>query len=192
MPSPADQSRYQVRFEWAVSGLRRLAASDVVIVIDVLATSAARRECIAELATTLSPDSTVLEGSLRNAGGAAAAVLAEQRRRGARTSVAVIACGEVDAPAGEDVRFAVEDLLGAGAIIDALGARGIDHTSPEAAAAAEAFRGLRAATRHLLTASATGQQLIEGGRVMRCSPPRWWMPRRPCPCSRTDGSSREV
>ncbi|MBU4465721.1 MAG: hypothetical protein KKH75_07735, partial [Actinobacteria bacterium] len=59
---------------------------------------------------------------------------------------------------------AVEDQLGAGAIVDALGARGIDHTSPEAAVAAEAFRGLRGAARHLLTASGSGQELIDRGR----------------------------
>ena len=41
--------------------------------------------------------------------------------------------------------------------------RGIDHTSPEAAAAGEAFRGLRAATRHLLAASGSGQELAERG-----------------------------
>ena len=49
------------------------------------------------------------------------------------------------------------------AIVDALGVRGIDHTSPEAAAAGEAFRGLRAARRHLLAASGSGQELAERG-----------------------------
>ncbi|MFT4221205.1 MAG: 2-phosphosulfolactate phosphatase, partial [Microbacterium sp.] len=93
----------------------------------------------------------------------AGAVLAEQARRAARTSVAVVAVGET-APDGR-LRFAVEDLFGAGAIVDALTARGIDHTAPEAAAAAEAFRGLRGALRHLLTASGSGQELLDrGGR----------------------------
>ena len=46
-------------------------------------------------------------------------------------------------------------------VIDALGTLGLDHTSPEAAAAGEAFRGLRGATRHLLTASGSGQELLE-------------------------------
>ncbi len=59
------------------------------------------------------------------------------------------------------MRFAVEDQLGAGAIVDALAALGIDHSSPEAAAACEAFRGLRGAARHLLTASGSGQELLE-------------------------------
>jgi 2-phosphosulfolactate phosphatase len=48
-------------------------------------------------------------------------------------------------------------------VIDALGALGLDHTSPEAAAACEAFRGLRGAARHLLTASGSGQELVERG-----------------------------
>ena len=36
---PFDQSRYQVRLEWGVDGLARLAPSDVVIVVDVLPTA---------------------------------------------------------------------------------------------------------------------------------------------------------
>jgi 2-phosphosulfolactate phosphatase len=104
----------------------------------------------------------VLLGCLRNAAAVADALLAEQRRRAARTSIAVIAAGELasreaDAP----LRFAVEDLLGAGAVIEAIGERGLDHTSPEAAAACEAFRGLRGAVRHLLTASGSGQELLD-------------------------------
>lgn len=186
MTSPFDQSRYQVRFEWGAAGLERVAPSDVVVVVDVLGFSttiidraaagetvpleAAARTAspggaaVATRAATLPPAPTVLLGSLRNAGAVAGALLAEQHRRASRTTIAVIAAGEpvsggVDAP----LRFSVEDLLGAGAVIDALGALGLDHTSPEAAAACEAFRGLRGATRHLLTASGSGQELIERG-----------------------------
>ena len=100
----------------------------------------------------------MLVGGIRNAGAVAAAVLAEQERRGVRTSVAVIAVGD---PAGTSLRFTVEDLLGAGAVIAALADRGIDHSSPEAAAACESFRGLRRATRHLLTASGSGRSLAD-------------------------------
>ncbi len=44
-------------------------------------------------------------------------------------------------------------------IIEALIARGIDHTSPEAMVAAEAFRGLRGALRHLISASGSARAL---------------------------------
>lgn len=190
MSSPFDQSRYQVRLEWGDDGLARLAASDVVVVVDVLRFSSTvttrvaaggavpldaaahavslNGTAISRAAAALDPAPIVLLGCLRNASAVAEAIADEQRRRGARTSIALIAGGElVPADAGAAARtarrFAVEDLLGAGAIVDALGVRGIDHTSPEAAAAGEAFRGLRAATRHLLAASGSGQELAERG-----------------------------
>lgn len=179
MATAFDQSRYQIRFEWGVDGLARLAASDVVVVVDVLSYSSRVTDAVADggpvpLAAGLDTGAEaaavadaasasgahVLLGSLRNAAAVANEALAEQQRRGARTSIAVIAVGErVDGA----TRFTVEDQLGAGAIIDALGALGLDHTSPEAAAACEAFRGLRAAVRHLLTASGSGQVLLENG-----------------------------
>jgi 2-phosphosulfolactate phosphatase len=180
--SPFDQSRYQVRFEWGSDGLDRLAASDIVVVVDVLRVSTTVNDRVAagedvpldDAAHAVSLNGAavaehaaakgamVLLGCLRNAAAVADALLAEQRRRAARTSIAVIAAGELasreaDAP----LRFAVEDLLGAGAVIEAIGERGLDHTSPEAAAACEAFRGLRGAVRHLLTASGSGQELLD-------------------------------
>lgn len=182
--SPFDQSTYQVRFEWGVAGLARLAPADIVVVVDVLRFSTtvidavARGEdhpadaaahaisingvAVAEAAAR--SGALVLLGALRNASAVADAVLAEQERRGARTSVAVIAAGELTGrDAGATLRFAVEDQLGAGAIIDALGALGIDHTSPDAAVAAESFRALRRAVKHLLTASGSGLELIARG-----------------------------
>lgn len=185
MTAHFDQSRYQVRFEWGAEGLARLAASDIVVVVDVLrfSTSVTDRVAAGErvplddaahavslngaavAARAAQSGATVLLGCLRNAAATARAVLAEQVRRGGRTSIAVIAAGEltgrrVDAA----LRLAVEDQLGAGAVIDALGALGIDHTSPEAAAACESFRGLRGAVRHLLTAAGSGQELLDRGR----------------------------
>jgi 2-phosphosulfolactate phosphatase len=186
MPATAfDQSTYQVRLEWGVAGLARLAPADIVVVVDVLRFSttvidavaqgrdfpldAAARAvsingaAVAEAAARGGP--LVLLGALRNASAVAAAVLAEQQRRGVRTSVAIIAAGELTTRgAAAAVRFAVEDQLGAGAIVDALGALGIDHTSPDAAVASEAFRALRRATKHLLTASGSGLELIERGQ----------------------------
>ena len=182
---PFDQSTYQVRLEWGVAGLARLAPADIVVVVDVLRFSttvidavergdeypldaAAHALSINGAAVAEAADSRgalVLLGALRNASAVAAAVLAEQQRRGGRTSIAVIAAGELTGrDAAAAVRFAVEDQLGAGAIVDALGAVGIDHTSPDAAVAGESFRALRRAVKHLLTASGSGLELSETGR----------------------------
>lgn len=179
--TPFDQHRYQIRLEWGAAGLARLAPADVVVVVDVLRFSTTVTDAVAQGSSVpldagahavsingaaiaeeaAATGATVLLGCLRNARAVAEAVLDVQRRRGARTSVAVIAAGELTGRGPDAVlRFAVEDQFGAGAIIDALGALGIDHTSPEAAAAAEAFRGLRGALMHLLTASGSGQELL--------------------------------
>lgn len=190
MPDPAptppfDQHRYQVRFEWGAAGLARLAPADVVVVVDVLRFSTTVTDAVAAgrvvpldsaadaeslngaavARAAAATGATVVLGSLRNRRAVADAVLAIQRDRGDRTSIAVIAAGELvsrepDAP----LRFAVEDLLGAGAVVDALTDLGIDHTSPEAAAACEAFRGLGRAVRHLVSASGSGQELLAIGR----------------------------
>lgn len=187
MSSPFDQSPYQVRFEWGEAGLKRLAPADIVIVVDVLRFSSTVADAVASDASIDAADAahwsrdgaavaaaaariqaqpqtqaTVLLGALRNATAVAQTVLAlqHQRQRQRRLSVSVIAAGE-QTPAG-DLRFAVEDQLGAGAIIAALSDLGIDHTSPEAAAACESARGLRRAMRHLLTASASGRELADG------------------------------
>lgn len=190
MSSPFDQSGYQVRFDWGIAGIDRLAASDVVVVVDVLSFSTTVIDRVAagdtvpldERAHAVSLNGApvalhaseagalVLLGGLRNARAVAEAIMAEQARRGERTSIAVIAAGELppaQAPgtsAAGALRFAVEDHLGAGAVIDALGVLGIDHTSPEAAAACESFRGLRGAVRHLMTASGSGRELADAGR----------------------------
>ena len=180
---PFDQSAYQVRLEWGVAGLARLAPADVVVVVDVLRFSTTVIDAVdrgedhpldaAAHAVSINgapvadaaarSGALVLLGGLRNASAVAAAVLAEQERRGARTSIAVIAAGERSGRDGP-MRFAVEDQLGAGAVIGALGVLGIDHTSPDAAVAAESYRALRRAVKHLLTASGSGRELIETGR----------------------------
>lgn len=181
---PFDQSTYQVRLEWGVAGLARLAPADIVVVVDVLRFSTTVIDAVergddypldaaahaisingAPVAEAAADGGArVLLGGLRNASAVAAAVLAEQERRGARTSITVIAAGELS-PGDGTLRFAVEDQLGAGAIVEALGALGIDHTSPDAAVAAESFRALRRAVKHLLTASGSALELI--GRGLR-------------------------
>lgn len=178
MPSPFDQSTYQVRLEWGPAGLARLAPADIVVVVDVLrfsstvidAVAAGTAVVLAEaegwsrngaaVAAAASADAIVLIGGIRNAAAVARAVQTVQERRQTRTSVAVIAVGEADS-AGV-LRFAVEDQLGAGAIVLALSDRGIDHTSPDAAVAAEGFRALRGALRHMIGASGSGRELAGG------------------------------
>lgn len=178
MPQPFAQSSYQVRFDWGMAGLARLEPADVVVVVDVLRFSSTVVDAVvsgrpvsladavgwsrngAAVVSAAASSGAVLIGALRNAAAVARTVLEIQNRRQARTSIAVIAAGELT-DAGE-LRFAVEDLLGAGVIIAALSDLGADHTSPEAAAACESARGLRRALRHLLTASASGRELADG------------------------------
>lgn len=178
-----DQGRYQVRLDWGAAALERLAPADVYVIVDVLRFSSTVAAAVAgggtvpvdearsvsingaplaAAAAALPHAPLVLAGSLRNASAVARAIKAEQERRSARTSVAIVPAGELAEGA---VRFAVEDQLGAGAIIDALVPLGIDHSSPEAVVAAESFAGLRRAVKHLLTASASGLELAERGRV---------------------------
>ncbi|QYF72728.1 hypothetical protein [Cryobacterium sp. PAMC25264] len=64
----------------------------------------------------------------------------------------------------------MEDQLVAGAVIDALAERGIDHCSPEAAAAAASFVGLKRAVQHLVKASETGQALVAAAGVAAAGP----------------------
>ncbi|MFJ2370265.1 2-phosphosulfolactate phosphatase [Microbacterium sp. NPDC087665] len=188
MPSPFDQSTYQVRLDWGLAGLERLAEADVVVIVDVLHFSSTLADAVAagddvdlSEAATWSSDSvapaiavtaaaggaTVLVGSIRNATAVARAVQTIQENRQARTSVALIATGERDG--SNDVRFAVEDQLGAGAIVSALTDLGIDHTAPDAAVAAEGFRALRRALGHLVSASGSGRDATDAPSVAAAS-----------------------
>ena len=135
---------------------------------------------------------TVLLGSLRNRTAVADAIVRAQLARGGRVSVAVIAAGEraprsapgpmllgpltpdtrervaragaaAERAAAVTPRFSVEDLLGAGAVIDALIARGVGHCSPEAAVAAEGFAALQRGVGHLIGASGSGRELTAAG-----------------------------
>lgn len=164
---PYGQAKYQVRLDWGVAGAERIAGgAHVAVVVDVLPSPDG-----AMIAEALGGRGlVVLEGSLRNRSAVARRILELQEERGERLMVAIVAAGErvepVDdgAAGGGVARFAVEDQLGAGALVDALIALGIDHTSPEAAVACAAFEGLRHAVVHLIGASASGADLVAQGR----------------------------
>lgn len=160
MSTPHGQSQYQVRFDWGLEGAADIAADvDVIVVVDVLSPDTNGARVVAGLQDAAA---TVVAASLRNRAAVAEWVLAQQGDKGDRFFVAIIAAGE-QRPDGS-TRFAVEDLLGAGAVIDALADVGIDYCSPESAAAAAAFTGLRNATGHLIGASASGRELSGAGR----------------------------
>jgi 2-phosphosulfolactate phosphatase len=136
--SAASQGSYQVRFDWGTAGRDAIAVdADAVVWVDQLGGDAEAR--------TLEQADEIAEWAL-----------AEQERLGGRFRIAVVAAGAAHADGSP--RFAVEDLLAAGAIIDAIAARGIDHQSPEAAAAAAAYHGLRNASRHLINASVSARE----------------------------------
>lgn len=152
-----DQSQYQVRFDWGLAGAAAVAADvDVIVWVDQLGATETRL-----------PSGLVVAGSIQARASVARWALARQDAKGDRFTIAVIAAGESRATASDEntapdatsLRFAVEDLLAAGAVIDALAGLGIDHCSPEAAAAAASYTGLRHAVKHLIAASATSRAL---------------------------------
>lgn len=163
---PHAQTTYQVRFDWGRPGAVRIGAgADIVVWVDVLGGSddGAPTALFAELA-----QAEFVEGGLTDAAIVAARVLDLQVQLGRRVIVAVVAAGDPERPADDGaelagLRFSVEDLLGAGAVIDALAAVGLDFCSPEAAAACAAFTGLRGAVAHLATASAGARELVAAG-----------------------------
>lgn len=155
VPAAHHQAKYQVRFDWSTEGAAAVAAdADVVVWVDALPGDPSD-------APELPSSGAVLAAGLTDASAVARWILDEQVRLGRRAMVAVVAAGGTT-PSGS-TRFAVEDLLAAGAVVDALAALGIDYSSPEAAAACAAFTGLRGAVAHLLTASASGQERIAAG-----------------------------
>jgi hypothetical protein len=155
--TPRNQPQYQIRFDWGVEGAQAIAPGTHILVwVDALPDPADRSG--SDPATldpaTLDYDGAIITGSVGSRDAIAAWVLERQVELGDRAVVAVVAAG------GPDGRFAVEDLLAAGAVIDALAEVGIDYISPEAAAAVGAYAGLRNATGHVLSACVTGQELI--------------------------------
>lgn len=148
MNQPRNQPQYQVRFDWGLTGAREIApGAHILIWADAL--PGAPLDPLAA-----HPTVAVITGSVGSRHAVAQWVLARQVDLGDRATVAVVAAG------GPDGRFAVEDLLAAGSIIDAIAEAGIDYMSPEAAAAVGAYSGLRNATGHVLSGSVTGQEIL--------------------------------
>ena len=153
------QGAYQVRFDWGAAGATAIApGAHLVVWVDQLAAADGAPEPMPVLGGT--PGGVeLMPATLEEAADVAAFALRRQTELGGRCVIAVVAAGA--ARADGSLRFAVEDLLAAGAIVEALGVAGIDHQSPEAAAAASAYSGLKNATRHLISASATSRERRE-------------------------------
>lgn len=144
--SAAEQTKYQVRFAFGTEAGSLIAnGAHVVVWADALPDATADPRAIRHTGA-------LVTGSIGSRTTLAQWILARQADLGDRAVAAVVAAG---GPGGS---FAVEDFLAAGAVIDALGEAGIDFTSPEAAAAAAAYGGLRNASAHLLSASVAGQE----------------------------------
>jgi 2-phosphosulfolactate phosphatase len=151
-----EQGQYQVRFDWGTEGATAIGGdADVLVLVDVLGETAAIADSLDGVT------GVVIAGSLRNSTAVARWALGRQADKGERFTVAIVAVGESRESGA--LRFALEDLLGAGAIIDALAGVGIDYCSPEAAAAAAAYTGLRNATGHLIGASTSGRAATARG-----------------------------
>lgn len=101
--------------------------------------------------------SVVVGACLRNA----RAVAQWIGRGSVRGPIAVVAAGE--RWPGDLLRPAVEDLWGAGAVIDALLKAGVGPASPEARAAAAAYRELGRNIEGSLEACASGRELVADG-----------------------------
>lgn len=99
----------------------------------------------------------VVAACLRNA----SAVGRWIRRTVGSAPVAVVAAGE--RWPGDSLRPAVEDLWGAGAVIATLAEAGVTGLSPEAVAAAAAFRAALPTLRASLTDCASGRELAADG-----------------------------
>ena len=156
MSTAHGQGTYQVRFDWGEPGASTIApGAHLVVWIDQLG---------AGRSFAFESDAVELQlATLETAPDVASLALQRQTELGGRFVIAVVAAG-APRPDGS-LRFAVEDLLAAGAVIEALAAVGIDHQSPEAAAAASAYTGLRNATRHLISASASSREARESSEA---------------------------
>jgi len=75
--------------------------------------------------------------------------------------VALVAAGERWGDGS--LRPALEDLLGAGAVVAALQAAGLEDVSPEASAAAAVYRDATPRLRETVLSCSSGRELVERG-----------------------------
>jgi hypothetical protein len=158
------QQKYQVRLDQGVAGAARVApGAHVVVVVDVLDGHGllSTADVLDAVAAVSDDAALVLHATTASSSDVARVVLERQAERGDRAVVAVVAAGALD---DDGFRSAVEDVLAAGAVVDALAAVGIDFSSPEAAVACAAAVSLRRARSHLLTASSSAAELRAAGR----------------------------
>jgi hypothetical protein len=143
------QAGYQVRFGFGVEGLRACASdADIIVWVDALPTPAMTDDRFADLVSAAPVAATLISADLPTSRVAAQWVLDYQTNVNRRLAIAVVAASQA---------FAVDDLLAAGSVIDALSELGLDATSPEAAAAEAAYRGLKNAVAHVMSASVAGR-----------------------------------
>lgn len=149
-----EQARYQVRFDWAAAGAQAV-GSDADVIVWVDAAAAPEAPNLAALPVT----GAVITATISDAAAVASWVVELQQRLSRRIVIAIVAAGKPrqGSATAQPIRFAVEDLLASGAVIDQLARLGLDATSPEAAAAEGAFLHLGRAVGHLMSASVTAQ-----------------------------------
>ena len=106
-------------------------------------------------------DAVVVAACFRNRWAVARWLFSQAGASGRAGAIAVVAAGERRADGS--LRQAVEDLWGAGAVVSALSALGLERASPEAQTAAAAFGAVRPELAAQLRASSSGQELASAG-----------------------------
>lgn len=179
-PPEAAQPGFDYRFDWGVDGLEALAAEcDVVVVVDILRFTSAVSVAV-ETGEVVLPGRWqderdldraaielgvpfVLAGAFRNATATARRARMLVESGGA---IGVIAAGAHRAATDRSLRPAIEDLLGAGAVLSALdpsAATAPPACSPDARAARAAFLDARPMLHEALLASPSGRELVALG-----------------------------
>ncbi|MEV6846958.1 2-phosphosulfolactate phosphatase [Actinoplanes sp. NPDC051411] len=163
MNAVCGQAAYDLRFDWGPSGAAAVApGAAVVVVVDVLSFTTT-------LALAVERDIAVMPFPGRDAKELAAehdATLAVGRSEAGPGKISLSPRSLLDPPAGVrrpdgGLRPAVEDLWGAGAVIDALaGGRSI---SPEAAAARTAYASVAGSVSDSLSSTGSGVELAAIG-----------------------------